>query len=69
MATVDLWTHRHDQTYERGKVYILPKKLDEKVARLHLGHLGAELTELTDEQAKYIHVPKDGPFKPDSYRY
>ena len=50
-------------------VYMLPKELDEEVARLHLDHLGAELTELTDEQADYIGVPKDGPYKPDHYRY
>jgi adenosylhomocysteinase len=54
--------------YEK-KVYVLPKHLDEKVARLHLAKLGAELTELTDEQAAYINVPKDGPYKPDYYRY
>ena len=50
-------------------VYMLPKELDEEVARLHLDHLGAELTELTDEQASYIGVPKEGPYKPDHYRY
>ena len=54
--------------YEK-KVYVLRKHLDEKVARLHLAKLGAELTELTDEQAAYINVPKDGPYKPDYYRY
>ena len=50
-------------------VYMLPKELDEEVARLHLDHLGAELTLLTDEQADYIGVPKEGPYKPDHYRY
>ena len=50
-------------------VYMLPKELDEEVARLHLDHLGAELTKLTDEQAAYIGVPKEGPYKPDHYRY
>ena len=50
-------------------VYMLPKKLDEEVARLHLDHLGVTLTELTDEQADYIGVPKEGPYKPDHYRY
>ena len=50
-------------------VYLLPKELDEEVARLHLDHLGAELTQLTDEQAAYIGVPKEGPYKPDHYRY
>jgi adenosylhomocysteinase len=50
-------------------VYILPKQLDEKVARLQLSKLGARLTELSDEQAKYIGVPKIGPYKSDHYRY
>ena len=48
---------------------MLPKHLDEKVARLHLGSLGVELTELTDEQADYIGVPREGPYKVDHYRY
>ena len=55
-------------TYEK-KVYVLPKHLDEKVARLHLDKLGARLTELSDEQSAYINVPKEGPYKPDYYRY
>ena len=59
---------RNPEAYER-QVYMLPKHLDEKVARLHLDHLGARLTELTDTQADYIGVPKGGPFKPDHYRY
>jgi adenosylhomocysteinase len=59
---------RNHEEYER-KVYVLPKRLDEKVARLHLEKLGAELTELTDEQAAYIGVDKDGPYKPEQYRY
>ena len=59
---------RKADEYEK-EVYMLPKILDEKVARLHLEHLGAQLTELTDEQADYIGVPKDGPYKPDHYRY
>jgi len=59
---------RNHEAYER-QVYMLPKHLDEKVARLHLDHLGARLTELTEDQADYIGVPKDGPFKPDHYRY
>ena len=50
-------------------VYVLPKHLDEKVARLQLKKLNAQLTELTDEQAKYIGVSQDGPYKPDHYRY
>ena len=51
------------------KVYMLPKTLDEKVARLHLDHLGVKLTELTRDQADYIGVPVEGPYKPDHYRY
>jgi adenosylhomocysteinase len=51
------------------KVMILPKKLDEEVARLHLARLGVELDELTSEQADYLGVPQEGPFKPDHYRY
>src|SRR5574338_63131 len=66
LAQIELWTH-HDQ-YE-NKVYVLPKHLDEMVAMLHLGKLGAELETLTLEQAEYIGVPVKGPFKPDYYRY
>jgi adenosylhomocysteinase len=55
--------------FAAGKVYVLPKKLDEKVARLHLGKLGVKLTKLSDEQAKYLGVAVEGPFKPDHYRY
>jgi len=71
LAQIELWNHRaeDDKKYERGKVYILPKELDEKVARLHLKSLGAELTELSQEQADYIHVPQAGPYKKESYRY
>ena len=50
-------------------MYILPKHLDEEVARLHLGHLGVKLTKLTKEQAEYIGVPVEGPYKPEHYRY
>jgi adenosylhomocysteinase len=60
--------HRNAGRYE-NKVYILPKHLDEEVARLHLDHLGVKLTKLSDEQAKYIGVPVEGPYKPDHYRY
>jgi adenosylhomocysteinase len=60
--------HQHPEQYEK-KVYMLPKHLDEEVARLHLAHLGVQLTELTPEQAAYIGVPVDGPYKPDHYRY
>jgi adenosylhomocysteinase len=51
------------------KVYTLPKKLDEEVARLHLGKLGVKLTKLNAEQAEYLGIPIDGPFKPEHYRY
>ncbi len=67
LAQIELFT-RND-LYQRGQVYVLPKKLDEKVARLHLKKLGVELTELTEEQARYINVPVEGPYKPDHYRY
>ncbi len=67
IAQIELYTH--GDFYEQGKVYVLPKHLDEKVARLHLKKVGAVLTELSDEQAAYIGVPKQGPYKPDSYRY
>jgi adenosylhomocysteinase len=50
-------------------VYMLPKRLDEQVARLHLAHLGVQLTQLTPDQADYIGVPVEGPYKPDHYRY
>ena len=66
LAQIEL--HRRAEDYELG-VHMLPKELDEKVARLHLDHLGARLTELTDEQADYINVSVDGPFKPEHYRY
>jgi adenosylhomocysteinase len=55
--------------YKKGKVYMLPKKLDEKVARLHLKKLGVKLEKLTKDQAAYLSVPVDGPYKPDYYRY
>jgi adenosylhomocysteinase len=60
--------HQNPDKYE-NKVYVLPKALDEEVARLHLDQLGVKLTELTDKQAEYIGVPKEGPYKPDHYRY
>ena len=60
--------HNNTGEYEK-KVYMLPKKLDEKVARLHLDALGVKLTELTEDQAGYIGVPVDGPYKADHYRY
>ena len=67
IAQIELFTH--PDSYDIGKVYVLPKHLDEKVARLQLKTLNAQLTELTDEQAAYIGVPKQGPYKPDTYRY
>ncbi|MGA1328549.1 MAG: adenosylhomocysteinase, partial [Rubrivivax sp.] len=67
IAQIELFTRAGD--YDSGKVYVLPKHLDEKVARLQLKTLNAQLTELTDEQAEYIGVPKQGPYKGDSYRY
>ena len=67
IAQIELFTH--PEGYDVGKVYVLPKHLDEKVARLHLKKVGAMLSELTDEQATYIGVPKQGPYKPDTYRY
>jgi adenosylhomocysteinase len=67
IAQIELFTRQGD--YEVGQVYVLPKHLDEKVARLQLVTLNAQLTELTDEQAAYIGVAKSGPYKPDSYRY
>ncbi|MCP5070137.1 MAG: adenosylhomocysteinase [bacterium] len=60
--------HQHPEKYE-NKVYVLPKHLDEEVARLHLGQLGVKLTTLTKEQSEYLGVPIDGPYKPDHYRY
>ncbi len=66
LAQVELW--KNNETYE-NKVYVLPKHLDEKVARLHLDKVGAKLTVLTKEQADYIGVPVEGPYKPDTYRY
>ncbi len=67
IAQIELFTQ--PKKYEVGQVYVLPKHLDEKVARLHLKKVGAMLTELTDEQAAYIGVSKLGPYKPDTYRY
>ncbi|MEZ2413459.1 adenosylhomocysteinase [Muriicola sp. E247] len=66
LAQIELW--KYSAKYE-NKVYMLPKHLDEKVAKLHLARLGAELTELDKEQADYIGVPQNGPYKPDYYRY
>jgi len=67
IAQIELFTKPKE--YKVGKVYVLPKHLDEKVARLHLTKVGAQLSELTDAQAAYIGVSKSGPYKADSYRY
>jgi adenosylhomocysteinase len=76
IAQMALWANatkgKDDMTgmkFSSGAVYVLPKKLDEKVARLHLAKVGVKLTQLTKEQADYLGVPVDGPFKPDHYRY
>jgi adenosylhomocysteinase len=76
MAQMALWANARDgkdaitgMSFATGQVYVLPKKLDEKVARLHLGKVGVQLTQLTPAQAEYLGVPVDGPFKPDHYRY
>jgi len=69
LAQIELWSNKNTDKYETGKVYILPKHLDEKVARLHLGSLGVELTILCKDQADYIGVPQEGPYKPSHYRY
>jgi adenosylhomocysteinase len=66
LAQIEL--HSNSENYE-NKVYRLPKKLDEEVARLHLDQLGVKLTRLSQEQADYIGVPVEGPYKPDHYRY
>ncbi len=67
IAQIELFCHQKD--YEKGKVYVLPKHLDEKVARLHLTKIGAMLTELSPQQASYIGVRQEGPYKPSAYRY
>lgn len=66
LAQLELWESYQDY---KNEVYVLPKKLDEKVARLHLQRIGAKLTELTKEQSEYLSIPTDGPYKPDHYRY
>lgn len=66
LAQIELW--QNQGKYE-NEVYVLPKHLDEKVAYLHLDRIGVKLTELTDQQAEYIGVAKQGPFKPEHYRY
>jgi adenosylhomocysteinase len=68
LAQIELWTNSGNGKY-KNEVYVLPKQLDEKVARLHLEKLGVKLTKLRDDQAAYIGVTRDGPFKPEYYRY
>jgi adenosylhomocysteinase len=67
LAQIELYQNHRE--YDSGAVYVLPKRLDEEVARLHLAQIGAQLTELTPAQAEYISVPVEGPYKPDAYRY
>jgi adenosylhomocysteinase len=67
LAQIELW--KHSSQYPKGQLHVLPKSLDEQVARLHLAKLGAQLTTLTPAQVEYLNVPEEGPFKPDSYRY
>lgn len=66
LAQIELF---QNSSQYQNQVYVLPKVLDEKVARLHLGRIGAKLTQLSSEQADYIGVDKNGPYKPDHYRY
>ena len=68
LAQIDLWEQKDNPKYE-NQVYVLPKELDEKVTRLHLEKLGAKLTKLRKDQADYIGVSVEGPYKPESYRY
>jgi adenosylhomocysteinase len=68
LAQIELFANNKDDKYGK-KVYVLPKTLDEKVARLHLAKIGVKLTELRKDQAEYIGVNEQGPFKPDHYRY
>merc|ERR1711966_646969 len=69
LAQLELWKEKDSGKYARGKVYTLPKILDEKVAALHLGALKCDLTILTTEQSEYVSIPVAGPFKPETYRY
>ena len=69
LAQIELWKNKGTGKYKANEVYILPKHLDEKVARLHLAALGVELTVLSKDQADYIGVPVEGPYKPSHYRY
>ena len=66
LAQLELWTNTASY---KNEVYVLPKHLNEKVARLHLAKIGVELDELTTEQSAYLGIPKEGPFKTENYRY
>jgi adenosylhomocysteinase len=68
LAQIELFANNTSGKYDK-KVYVLPKSLDEKVARLHLAKIGVKLTKLRQDQAEYIGVSEQGPFKPDHYRY
>ena len=68
LAQIELWANNKDGKYKK-EVYVLPKSLDEKVARLHLAKIGVKLTELRKDQADYIGVKPEGPYKPEAYRY
>jgi adenosylhomocysteinase len=69
LAQIELWRNKKTGKYKPGHIYVLPKELDEKVARLHLGKIGVKLTELTSKQAKYLGMNVMGPYKPSHYRY
>jgi adenosylhomocysteinase len=69
LAQLELWKERDSGKYKTDQVYLLPKHLDEKVARLHLPAMGAKLTVLSKEQSDYVDIPVNGPYKPDTYRY
>jgi adenosylhomocysteinase len=69
LAQIELWQNRSTNKYKQVEIYLLPKEVDEEVARLHLAHVGAEITKLTDQQAAYIGVNVEGPYKVETYRY
>jgi len=69
IAQIELFVNNKDNKYKRGQVYMLPKTLDEEVAKLHLEHVGVELTKLTKDQSSYLGINQEGPFKPEHYRY
>ena len=69
LAQMELWMNKESNKYQANNVYMLPKELDEKVARLHLEKLGVKLTTLSDKQSDYLGLSKTGPYKPEHYRY